>query len=64
MRGALPLPEWLVAEQKKIQAVWVGFFEQYDVLLAPVSPTAAFPHDHEGTILSRSLKINGREKPC
>jgi len=34
-----------------------------DVLLATVSPTVAFPHDHEGTILSRNLEINGQEKP-
>ena len=63
MRGSLPLPEWLIARQKEIQAMWAGFFENYDVLLAPVSPTVAFPHDHEGTIMVRSLKINGQEQP-
>ena len=63
MTGSLPLPEWLIARQKEIQAMWARFFERYDVLLAPVSPTLAFPHDHEGTILSRSLEVNGKEKP-
>jgi len=63
MTGSMPLPEWLIARQKEIQAMWARFFESYDVLLAPVSPTVAFPHDHEGTILSRSLEINGKEKP-
>lgn len=43
--------------------MWAGFFENYDVLLAPVSPTVAFPHDHEGTIMVRSLEINGQEQP-
>jgi len=63
MKGSLPLPEWLIARQKEIQTMWAGFFEHYDVLLAPVSPTVAFPHNHEGTILSRSLEINGHERP-
>ncbi len=63
MTGSMPLPEWLIARQKEIQSMWARFFERYDVLLAPVSPTVAFPHDHEGTILSRSLEINGKEKP-
>jgi amidase len=63
MTGSLPLPEWLIARQNEIQAKWAEFFEHYDILLAPVSPTVAFPHDHEGTILSRSLEINGQERP-
>jgi len=63
MAGALPLNEMLVERQKKQQAMWAEFFERYDVLIAPVSPTVAFPHDHKGTFLSRSLEINGQEKP-
>ncbi len=63
MMRSLPLPEWLIARQMEIQDMWAGFFEHYDVLLAPVSPTVAFPHDHEGTIMSRSLEINGQERP-
>jgi amidase len=61
--GYSSLPEWVVTRQKEIQAMWADFFEHYDVMLAPVSPTVAFPHDHEGTLLSRSLEVNGREKP-
>jgi len=63
MAGALPLNEMLVEKQKKQQAMWAEFFERYDVLIAPVSPTVAFPHDHKGTLLSRSLEVNGQEKP-
>jgi amidase len=63
MRGSLPLPEWLIARQKEIQTMWAGFFENYDVMLAPVSPTVAFPHDHEGAIMVRCLEINGQEQP-
>jgi amidase len=61
--GALPLGEVLVERQKKQQKMWAEFFERYDVLLAPISPTVAFPHDHKRTLLSRTLEINGQEKP-
>jgi amidase len=63
MLGALPLDETLVGKQEKQQEKWAEFFKHYDVLLAPVAPTVAFPHDHEGTLLTRSCKINGQEKP-
>jgi amidase len=63
MAGSLPLDEMLVERQEKQQATWAEFFESYDVLLAPVAPTVAFPHDHKGTLLSRSLEVNGQEKP-
>ena len=58
----LPLPEWVITEQKEIQSSWDAFFKKYDILLAPVSLTAAFSHDHEGTILTRELKVNGKKK--
>jgi amidase len=57
-----PLPEELIARQKAQQDIWAEFFERYDVLLAPVAPTVAFPHNHKGTLLSRTLIINGHEK--
>ncbi len=63
MAGALPLDEMLVERQKKQQAMWAEFFERYDVLLAPVSPTVAFPHDHTGTLLTRNFEVNGQKKP-
>ena len=63
MAGALPLEEVLVERQKKQQSIWAEFFEYYDVLLTPISPTVAFPHDHEGTLLDRSLEINGQKRP-
>ena len=63
MVGALPLDEGLVERQKKQQAMWAEFFERYDVLLAPVSPTVAFPHNHKEPFGSRRMVINGQEKP-
>lgn len=63
MAGLLPLDEALVEKQKRQQEMWAEFFERYDVLLAPISPTVAFPHDHTGSLTSRSLTINGQQKP-
>ena len=61
--AALPLKEQLVARQKKQQAMWAEFFKRYDVLLTPVTPTVAFPHDHKGPLTELSLKVNGKLKP-
>jgi len=63
VRGSLPPPDWVVEDQRAIQSGWADFFEKYDILLAPVSLTAAFPHDHEGTLMTRSLEVNGKRKP-
>jgi amidase len=63
MMRSLPLPEWLVSRQKEIETMWASFFEHYDVLLVPVAATVAFPHDHTGTLMTRNLEVNGKEKP-
>jgi amidase len=62
MAGKLPLWDGYVEQQKEQQALWAEFFKRYDVLLAPVSPTAAFPHNHHKPMASRSLTVNGRSK--
>ena len=62
MDGAIPIWEGHIEKQQKQQAQWKEFFERHDVLLAPVSPTAAFEHKHRLPITSRRLMINGRSK--
>ena len=62
MAGRLPLWDGHVEKQKKQQALWSAFFERYDVLLAPVTPSAAFPHDHSKPMSTRRLTVNGRSK--
>ena len=57
-RRTLPLPEAIVTRLKKMQAKWAAFFENYDVLLAPVVPTVAFPHQIQPGY-GRKLVING-----
>ncbi|MEO0412010.1 MAG: amidase [Pseudomonadota bacterium] len=39
------------------------FFEQFDVLLMPVIPWTAPKHDHSGTILSRTVMVDGKSRP-
>jgi amidase len=41
------------------RAAWAELFEQYDVVLAPVMPTAAYPHDVEGSIIDRVVDVDG-----
>jgi amidase len=45
------------------RAAWAGLFEQYDVVLAPVMPSGAFPHDTERPITDRVLDIDGVAVP-
>ena len=45
------------------RAAWAGFFEHYDVVLAPVMPTAAFAHDTERPITDRNLDVDGALVP-
>ncbi|HKU40987.1 MAG TPA: amidase family protein, partial [Polyangiales bacterium] len=53
--------DWLVAHEFRVQlkAVLARFFRDYDVLLCPVTPVAAFPHDHREPQSARSLRVNG-----
>ena len=48
------------AERWARKQEWIDFFEDFDVLLCPIMPMAAFPHDHGG---ERTLTINGEEPP-
>ena len=49
--------------RQRQRAAWAAMFERYDVVLAPVMPTAAFPHDVEVPITDRVLAIDGVAVP-
>lgn len=40
--------EWMAADavRNRLRREALGVFESYDVILAPISPVVAFPHDH------------------
>ena len=57
--------EWLRNAERRaeLQSTWRAWFDQYDALLCPVTPTAAFEHDQSGDFTSRTLDVNGEKRP-
>jgi amidase len=51
------------AERQRQRAAWAAMFQRYDVVLAPVMPTAAFPHDTDRPITDRVLDVDGTAVP-
>jgi amidase len=49
-------------ERNRFRAAWADWFTTYDVLLCPVTPTPAFPHDQSDDFYSRTLTINGEQR--
>jgi amidase len=62
---ALRYRDWARADARRQheRAAWASFFEDYDVVLAPVMPTAAFPHDTERPMEARELDVDGTSVP-
>ncbi len=57
--------DWMIATnlRQHQRAAWASFFDSYDVVLAPVMPTAAFPHDTERPMVERLLDVDGVAVP-
>ena len=57
--------DWLRANEARARyrAAMAEFFTHYDVLLLPVTPTAAFSHDHSANMLERVIEVNGASRP-
>ncbi|THD60386.1 amidase family protein [Phenylobacterium sp.] len=53
----------LLDAQAQNRRQWSRLFEDFDVVLAPVHGTPAFPHDDEPDLGKRVLTINGVETP-
>jgi amidase len=45
------------------RVAWARLFETYDVVLAPVMPTTAFPHDTDRPLEERVLDVDGTAVP-
>ncbi len=56
---------WLTANERRLQMRkrWRDFFQQWDVLLAPISPTVAIPHDHSPNQTERLIDVAGEQRP-
>jgi amidase len=63
------LPQYfgVAEERQKLLRAWRDFFTRYDVLLCPITPTVAFPHDtHRADMAAqfeRSLLVDGAPVP-
>ena len=59
----------LAEERERLFRVWGKFFERYDVLISPIMPTVAFPHDTTGDEFGhiaqykRSTIVDGTPRP-
>jgi amidase len=51
------------ANRQRQRAAWAALFQHYDVVLAPVMPTTAFPHDTDRPITDRVLDVDGTAIP-
>jgi amidase len=64
---AVPLRyrDWIALdeERQQIRAGWADFFKSFDVLVCPITPVAAIPHDQSATLLARTIQVNGKERP-
>ena len=56
---------WLSANERRLQmrARWREFFTEWDVVLAPVSPTVAIGHDHSHPMSARIIDVAGERRP-
>ncbi|WP_221328213.1 amidase [Actinoplanes sp. L3-i22] len=55
--------DWVAADTVRAvqRAQWAGLFTDVDVVIAPVSSTPAFPHDHREPMRMRTLPIDGAQ---
>lgn len=56
--------EWIAADRMRsgIQQQWRELFREWDVVVCPVMPTPAFPHDHSSGP-TRRIAIDGKDYP-
>ncbi|MGZ3146479.1 amidase [Lentzea chajnantorensis] len=53
--------DWLAAHNRRERHrhLWRQLFGEFDVVVCPVTPTPAFPHDHNPDMLGRRIEIDG-----
>jgi amidase len=57
--------DWLPAHEKRqrLRRAWAEFFRDFDVLLCPITPTAAIVHDQSQPYMNRTITVNGQPRP-
>ena len=56
--------DWTANNEKRthLRWQWHDFFNRFDIVLAPVMATPAFPHDHR-PFGERTVTVNGKQEP-
>lgn len=56
--------DWLGLHEQRLRlgVRWAEFFRSFDVVICPVTPTAATPHDHRDDLAARTITVNGSER--
>jgi amidase len=57
--------DWIVANNRRElqRHGWRQLFAEFDAVVCPITPTPAFPHDHNPDLLERRIDIDGVEYP-
>lgn len=57
--------QWLSANERRAHALasWNAVFDEVDLVMAPIQPVAAFPHDNERPYGKRTFEVNGTDAP-
>ncbi|WP_086826282.1 amidase [Allokutzneria sp. NRRL B-24872] len=57
--------DWVMANNRRElhRHGWRQLFAEFDVVLCPITPTPAFPHDHNDDVFGRRIDIDGVEYP-
>lgn len=53
----------LSAYRTNLRSQWKRLFDDFDVVLCPIMPTAAFKHDHSDDQEKRRISIDGKDYP-
>jgi amidase len=64
IRGAvLSHRDWLnaIVERNRLRQQWRDLFRRHDVVLCPITPTPAFPHDHSPGDGPRQINVDGQQ---
>lgn len=59
-----PIHQWMIMQEtrEKMRHQIGTLFREFDVLLTPITPTPAIPHDHSNPVFKRRILVNGQQR--
>jgi amidase len=57
--------DWVLSDRVRygLRAQWRALFREFDVVICPVMPTPAYPHDHSEPQEARKIIVDGKPYP-